>query len=68
MRRTVSSDVTVEVDDAAVGGTPDASQSFSLSVADANEISATLWSEDFEDLSNGAEIDTGDTAWSTGRI
>ncbi len=58
-------DVTVEVDDAAVGGTPDASQAFSLSIADANEISATLWSEDFEDLSNGAEIDTGDTAWST---
>ncbi len=58
-------DVTVEVDDASVGGTPDASQTFSLSIADANEVSATLWSEDFEDLSNGAEIDTGDTAWST---
>ena len=30
-------DVTVQVDDAAVGGTPDATQSFSLSVTDENE-------------------------------
>ena len=30
-------DVTVQVDDASVGGTPDATQSFSLSVTDENE-------------------------------
>ena len=33
-------DVTVQVDDATVGGTPDATQSFSLSVSDSNEVSA----------------------------
>jgi hypothetical protein len=41
------------------------SEAFEISVADVAEGTATLWSEDFSGLSDGAEHDTGSSAWSS---
>ncbi|MBG53991.1 MAG: hypothetical protein CML99_16490 [Rhodobiaceae bacterium] len=56
--------VTAKATETSNGATETTVSSIALTVDETVDASALLWSENFSGLSNGAKVDSGDTAWS----